>query len=48
VFAAMLRQGVIVRSMASYGYPRCIRINAGLPEENRRFVRALANVLGLG
>jgi histidinol-phosphate aminotransferase len=47
VFEAMLRQGVIVRSMASYGYPGYIRINAGLPEENRRFVQALKKVLDL-
>jgi len=45
VFADMLRQGVIVRSMASYGYPRYIRINVGLPEENARFLDALKRVL---
>lgn len=44
VFEAMLRQGVIVRSMKSYGFPTYIRINAGLPGENRRFVSALASV----
>lgn len=47
VFEAMLRQGVIVRSMRSYGFPNYIRINAGLPEENRRFLSALARVLEL-
>jgi len=45
VFQAMLRQGVIVRSMASYGYPNYIRISVGLPEENRRFLDALDKVL---
>lgn len=45
VFEAMLRQGVIIRSMASYGMNRYIRINAGLPEENERFVRTLKQVL---
>ena len=45
VFESMLRQGVIVRSMTSYGYPRYIRINTGLHEENVRFIRALENVL---
>lgn len=44
VFEAMLRQGVIVRSMRSYGFPSYIRINAGLPGENRRFISALASV----
>ncbi|MEN6440271.1 MAG: histidinol-phosphate transaminase [Syntrophobacter sp.] len=45
VFEAMLRQGVIIRSMASYGMDRFIRINAGLPEENERFVGTLKRVL---
>jgi histidinol-phosphate aminotransferase len=45
VFEAMLRQGVIVRSMKSYGYPQYIRINVGLPEENQRFLTALDQVL---
>lgn len=45
VFEKMLRQGVIVRSMVSYGFPEYIRINAGLPSENTRFIRALKAVL---
>lgn len=45
VFENMLRQGVIVRSMVSYGFPQYIRINAGLPVENRRFIQALKAVL---
>jgi len=44
---AMLREGVIVRSMKSYGLINFIRINVGLPGENRRFLTALAKVLGL-
>jgi histidinol-phosphate aminotransferase len=45
VFEKMLRQGVIVRSMVSYGFPEYIRINAGLSEENERFIQALKMVL---
>ncbi len=45
VFERMLRKGVIVRSMTSYGYPEYIRVNAGLAEENERFVRALEDVI---
>ncbi len=45
LFEKMLRQGVIVRSMSAYGYPHFIRINAGLPEENQRFIEALRAVL---
>jgi len=41
----MLREGVIVRSMDSYGLPEYIRINVGLPEENERFIKTLAKVL---
>lgn len=45
VFDAMLKKGVIIRSMTSYGYPSCIRVNAGLRSENQRFLDALADVL---
>jgi histidinol-phosphate aminotransferase len=45
LFEAMLRQGVIVRSMTEYGFPEFIRINVGLPEENTRFIEALKKVL---
>ncbi|MFC1812188.1 histidinol-phosphate transaminase [Thermodesulfobacteriota bacterium] len=45
VFESMLRQGVIVRSMTSYGYPEYIRINVGLHDENVRFLEALEKVI---
>ncbi len=45
VFEAMLRQGVIIRSMASYGYPRYIRVTAGLRKENETFLKAFATVM---
>ncbi|TWI71220.1 histidinol phosphate aminotransferase [Desulfobotulus alkaliphilus] len=45
VFEAMLRKGVIVRSMHGYGFPRCIRVTVGLPEENEIFISALKEVL---
>jgi len=45
IYEAMLRRGVIVRPMNSYGMARYIRINAGLPEENERFIRALGDTL---
>ena len=46
LFEAMLRQGVIIRAMNSYGMARHIRINAGLEVENERFARALGQALG--
>jgi histidinol-phosphate aminotransferase len=45
VFKKLLPLGVIVRSMASYGYPQHIRINIGRPGENIRFLDALEQVL---
>jgi histidinol-phosphate aminotransferase len=45
VFKRMLKQGVIVRSMNSYGLPQYLRINAGLPAENERFIEAFRKVL---
>jgi histidinol-phosphate aminotransferase len=45
VFQDLLRQGVIVRSMTSYGYADCIRANVGLHQENVRLLAALENVI---
>lgn len=47
VYELMLKEGVIVRSMVSYDLPDYIRINAGLREENERFVETLKKVLNL-
>ncbi len=47
VFQAMLRLGVIIRAMDAYGLPGHIRVNVGLPQENRRFLAALSQVLGM-
>lgn len=45
IYDKLLRKGVIVRSMTSYGYPCYIRVSVGLPDENRRFIDALDDVL---
>lgn len=45
VFKDLLRQGIIVRSMTSYGYPDCIRANVGLHQENVRLVAALEKIV---
>ena len=45
VFEDLLKEGVIVRSMTSYGYPDCIRVNVGLHNENLRLLEALEKVL---
>ena len=46
VYEALLRKGIIVRSMDSYGFPTCLRITVGLPEENRALVQRLREVCG--
>ena len=38
---ALLKQGVIVRPMAGYGYPNTIRVTIGTQQENERFIEAL-------
>ena len=45
IFEKLLRQGVIVRSLSSYGYPQHIRVTLGRHEENIRFLEALQKVL---
>ena len=44
-YQRMLREGVIVRSMESFGLNDYIRINVGLPEENKRFIKTLEKIL---
>ena len=43
---ALLKAGVIVRPVGNYGLPTWLRISVGLPEENDRFLTALAATLG--
>ena len=45
VFQQLLTKGVIVRSMASYGFPEYIRVNVGLPRENQRLINELKQIL---
>ncbi len=45
LYEALLRRGVIVRSMEAYGFPDFLRISVGMPEENRALVEALRELL---
>jgi histidinol-phosphate aminotransferase len=45
VYDALLHKGVIVRPVANYGMPRHLRVTLGLPEENQRFLKALAEII---
>ncbi|MFP5450554.1 MAG: histidinol-phosphate transaminase [Thermoleophilia bacterium] len=43
---ALLTRGVIVRPLGAFGAPESIRVTIGWPEENARFLDALALALG--
>ena len=45
VYEALLTQGVIVRPMRGFGLTEHVRISIGLPEENERFIKTLAELL---
>ena len=45
VCEALLRQGVIVRPVAGYGFPEHVRVTVGTSDENQRFVAALERSL---
>ena len=45
LFDRLLRQGVIVRPLASFGAPEAIRVTVGTPEENAFFSVCLSQVL---
>jgi histidinol-phosphate aminotransferase len=41
IFRGLQQRGVIVRPMRGYKMPGWVRVTVGLPEENRRFIKAL-------
>jgi histidinol-phosphate aminotransferase len=45
VYVSMLKKGVIVRKLDSFGLPDAIRVTVGLREHNERFVKALIGAL---
>jgi histidinol-phosphate aminotransferase len=45
VYLKLLRAGVIVRPIASYGMPQHLRVTVGLESENARFLSVLAGAL---
>ncbi|MGL1932140.1 MAG: histidinol-phosphate transaminase [Desulfotalea sp.] len=46
LYEAMLRKGVIIRSMSAYGFSNCIRVTVGNESENTRFLYTLLDCLG--
>ncbi len=47
VFQALMKRGIIVRDMTSYGLPEWIRVSIGTMEQNRRFLAELKRLPGL-
>jgi histidinol-phosphate aminotransferase len=45
VFQKLLKRGMIVRAMDEYKLPQWIRVSVGTPEQNRRFLKDLDQVL---
>lgn len=45
VFMEMMKQGVIIRPLSSFGFGEAIRVTVGTEEQNKRFVEALRKVL---
>jgi histidinol-phosphate aminotransferase len=41
VMEGLIHEGIVVRGMAGYGLEEYIRVTIGLPEENKRFIKAL-------
>jgi histidinol-phosphate aminotransferase len=48
IYDRLLRAGVIVRPVTSYGLPRWLRVSVGLAHENRKFIAALEQALRAG
>ncbi len=42
---ALLKKGIIVRQLTSFGWPNCIRISIGLTKENKRLIQAIEELL---
>jgi len=45
VFEKLLKKGIIVRPMVEYDLPEFIRVTVGLPQQNRRFINVLREVM---
>jgi len=45
IFEALQRRGVITRTIKEYQFPNALRVSVGLPGENKRFIKALQEVL---
>jgi len=46
VFEGLQRRGVITRTVKEYRFPNALRVTVGTPTQNRRFLKALREVIG--
>lgn len=46
IFLKLMSFGVIIRPLASFGFPEAIRISIGTPSQNKKLISALKKVLG--
>ena len=44
IYEGLLARGIIVRPLAAFGLPNCLRISTGLDHQNRRLVQALSSL----
>jgi histidinol-phosphate aminotransferase len=45
IFTRLMKLGVIIRPLTSFGFPDSIRVSIGLPEQNNKFIEALKKLL---
>ncbi|MFC1560195.1 histidinol-phosphate transaminase [Candidatus Margulisiibacteriota bacterium] len=48
IFMDLMRRGVIVRPLTTFGMPKSIRVTIGTQEQNQKFIEALKQVSGKG
>jgi len=41
----MLQNGILVRHLASFGLPECVRVSIGTAEENKSYIKVLNNIV---
>ena len=45
VYEALISRGIVVRPLQNYGLPGHLRVTLGLPDDNRRFLTALKQIM---
>ena len=46
IFEELQHRGVIARTVKEYNFPNALRVSVGTPAENKRFMKALCEVVG--